>query len=216
MTFFRSVHHELLHLDSSVLGQLSVSRRLSALVVEEWQRRHPGIKVTYRDLVSHPIPALGTDLNGSREPDALGEAVFDGFMAADVIVIGAPMYNFGIPTQLKAWIDRIAIPGKVFRYGANGPEGLAGGKKVIIASSRGGVYSQGPRHRPISRNPICAPYLASSAFATGSLFVPRAWRWERSTRRSPCRLRATRSARFWPRRRDADDVALRDSRKLLL
>ncbi|MGH8215956.1 MAG: FMN-dependent NADH-azoreductase, partial [Rhodanobacteraceae bacterium] len=61
-----------------------------------------------------------------------------------VIVIGAPMYNFGISTQLKAWIDRIDIPGKVFRYGANGPEGLAGGKKVIIASSRGGIYSQGP------------------------------------------------------------------------
>ena len=134
----------LLHLDSSVLGQLSVSRQLSASVVEEWQRRHPGIKVTYRDLATNPIPHWVPIADGSREPDALGEAVFNEFMAADVIVIGAPMYNFGIPTQLKAWIDRIAIPGKVFRYGANGPEGLAGGKKVIIASSRGGVYSQGP------------------------------------------------------------------------
>ena len=135
---------KLLHLDSSVLGQLSVSRQLSALVVEEWQRRHPGIKVTYRDLVAHPIPHWVPIADASREPDALGEVIFEEFMAADVIVIGAPMYNFGVPTQLKAWIDRIAIPGKVFRYGANGPEGLAGGKKVIIASSRGGVYSEGP------------------------------------------------------------------------
>lgn len=135
---------KLLHLDSSVLGQLSVSRQLSAWVVKDWHRRYPDIKITYRDLASDPIPHWMPVADASREPDALGEAVFDEFMAADVVVIGAPMYNFGIPTQLKAWIDRIAIPGKVFRYGANGPEGLIDGKKVIIASSRGGVYSEGP------------------------------------------------------------------------
>ncbi|MGH8233810.1 MAG: FMN-dependent NADH-azoreductase [Rhodanobacteraceae bacterium] len=135
---------KLLHLDSSALGQFSVSRQLSALIVQEWKRRQPGIQITYRDLVANPIPHWVPVVDASREPDGLGQAVFDEFMAADVIVIGAPMYNFGISTQLKAWIDRIAIPGKVFRYGANGPEGLAGGKKVVIASSRGGIYSQGP------------------------------------------------------------------------
>ncbi|MGH8233672.1 MAG: FMN-dependent NADH-azoreductase [Rhodanobacteraceae bacterium] len=135
---------KLLHLDSSALGQFSVSRQLGALIVQEWKRRQPGIQITYRDLVVNPIPHWVPVVDASREPDALGESVFDEFMAADVIVIGAPMYNFGIATQLKAWIDRIAIPGKVFRYGAKGPEGLAGGKKVIIASSRGGIYSQGP------------------------------------------------------------------------
>lgn len=135
---------KLLHLDSSVLGQFSASRELSALIVQEWKRRQPGIQITYRDLVANPIPHWIPAVEASREPDALGEAVFDDFMAADVIVIGAPMYNFGIPTQLKAWIDRIAIPGKAFRYGPNGPEGLAGGKKVVIASSRGGIYSHGP------------------------------------------------------------------------
>ena len=135
---------KLLHLDSSALGQFSVSRQLSAMIVREWKRRQPGIEITYRDLAANPIPHWMPVVDASREPDALGQAVFDEFMAADVIVIGAPMYNFGISTQLKAWIDRIAIPGKVFRYGANGPEGLAGGKKVIIASSRGGIYSQGP------------------------------------------------------------------------
>jgi FMN-dependent NADH-azoreductase len=134
----------LLHLDSSALGEFSVSRQLSAQIVEEWKRRQPGIEVTYRDLAANPLPHWVPVADASREASSLGQAVFDEFMAADVIVIGAPMYNFGIPTQLKAWIDRIAIPGKVFRYGPNGPEGLAGGKKVVIASSRGGIYSNGP------------------------------------------------------------------------
>jgi FMN-dependent NADH-azoreductase len=75
---------------------------------------------------------------------ALGNQMLEDFLAADIVVIGAPMYNFGIPSQLKAWIDRIAVAGKTFRYGANGPEGLAGGKRVIIASSRGGMYVEGP------------------------------------------------------------------------
>jgi FMN-dependent NADH-azoreductase len=79
--------------------------------------------------------------DASRDPDGLGQAVLADFLAADVIVIGAPMYNFGIPSQLKAWIDRIAVPGKTFRYTETGPEGLAGGKKVIVASTRGGIYS---------------------------------------------------------------------------
>ena len=135
---------KLLHLDSSALGQFSVSRELSALIVQQWKRRHPGIQVTYRDLAANPLPHWQPVVDASRDPNDLGQAVFDEFMAADVIVIGAPMYNFGISTQLKAWIDRIAIPGQVFRYGPNGPEGLAGGKKVIIASSRGGIYSTGP------------------------------------------------------------------------
>lgn len=134
---------KLLHLDSSALGLHSVSRELTASIVQEWQRKHQGLDVTYRDLVAEPIPHWTPVVDASREPDALGQAVSDEFMNADVIVIGAPMYNFGIPTQLKAWIDRIAVPGKVFRYTANGPKGLAGGKKVIIASSRGGIYSEG-------------------------------------------------------------------------
>src|SRR6201999_2591982 len=71
-------------------------------------------------------------------------AMMQEFLAADVVVIGAPMYNFSVPSQLKAWIDRIAVAGRTFRYGANGPEGLAGGKKVVVISSRGGVYSAGP------------------------------------------------------------------------
>ena len=74
---------------------------------------------------------------------AASQAVLDEFLGADIVVIGAPMYNFGIPSQLKAWIDRIAVAGKTFRYTANGPEGLAGNKRVIVAVSRGGLYGAG-------------------------------------------------------------------------
>src|SRR6202012_3032201 len=74
---------------------------------------------------------------------AAGQAVLEEFLAADIIVIGAPMYNFTIPSQLKAWIDRIVVGGKTFKYGANGPEGLAGNKRVIVAISRGGFYGAG-------------------------------------------------------------------------
>ena len=69
--------------------------------------------------------------------------VLDEFLAADTVVIGAPMYNFTLPTQLKAWIDRILVAGKTFRYTENGPEGLAGGKRVIVALARGGFYNEG-------------------------------------------------------------------------
>ena len=76
-----------------------------------------------------------------RAENALSEQLVSQFLAAEVIVIGAPFYNFSIPTQLKAWIDRLAQPGRTFRYTEKGPEGLAKGKTVIVASTRGGVYS---------------------------------------------------------------------------
>src|SRR5699024_8984421 len=101
-------------------------------------------EVAYHDLSADPIPHWQPVADVSREPDGIGERVLNDFLDADVIVIGAPMYNFGIPSQLKAWIDRVAVPGKTFRYTADGPEGLAGGKRVIVASARGGIYSEGP------------------------------------------------------------------------
>src|SRR5690606_27231630 len=73
----------------------------------------------------------------------VGGEVLEEFLAADTVVVGAPMYNFGIPSTLKAWIDRLAIPGRTFRYTEKGPEGLAGGKKVVIVSARGGLYAAG-------------------------------------------------------------------------
>lgn len=142
----------ILHLDSSITGQGSATRELSQAVVTELLRAHPAARVTRRDLEADPIPHLDSKSIGSLqtvdEPVLEGEgartaALLQEFLAADVVVIGAPMYNFGIPSQLKAWFDRVLVAGKTFRYTANGPEGLAGGKKVIVASARGGVYSPG-------------------------------------------------------------------------
>jgi len=144
---------KLLHIDSSITGENSASRKLSQQIVNAWVAQHPGTHVQHLDLVAHApqhftmnamAPRTGqTDGLSSEQiaENTLSETLVSDFLAADVIVIGAPLYNFSIPTQLKAWIDRIAQPGRTFRYTAQGPEGLAKGKTVIIASSRGGVYS---------------------------------------------------------------------------
>jgi len=145
---------KLLHVDSSILGAGSVSRTLSAEIVADQQRRHPGLSVTTRDLGVDPIGHLsGAHLAAFQgtAPEtevlgrdvALGQAALEEFLAADIVVVGAPMYNFSIPSQLKAWIDRILIAGRTFRYTATGPEGLAKGKRVIVAVSRGGYYGPG-------------------------------------------------------------------------
>ena len=148
---------KLLHVDSSALGANSVSRQLSQRIVAQWRAAHPGTVVEYLDLAVDAPTHLSSDSLGFRmAPDAEGlsevqrrenqisEQLVSQFLAADVVVVGAPMYNFSIPTQLKAWIDRIAQAGRTFTYTDKGPQGLAGGKKVVIASSRGGVYSSSP------------------------------------------------------------------------
>jgi FMN-dependent NADH-azoreductase len=145
---------KLLHIDASILGANSASRQLSSAVVERLRRATPDLEVTYRDLAADPLWHLtGAHLAAAqgaspesaelRQDMATGLAVLDEFLVADIVVIGAPMYNFTIPSQLKAWIDRIVVAGKTFRYGASGPEGLAGNKRVIIAISRGGLYGPG-------------------------------------------------------------------------
>jgi FMN-dependent NADH-azoreductase len=135
---------KLLHLDASPLGQHSVSRALTAAVVAQINRETPNTQVTYRDLAAQALPHWTPVVDAESEAAKLGETVMGEFLAADVIVIGAPMYNFSIPSQLKAWIDRIAVAGKTFRYTESGPQGLANGKRVVVVSSRGGVYSTGP------------------------------------------------------------------------
>ncbi|TLY52973.1 MAG: FMN-dependent NADH-azoreductase [Gammaproteobacteria bacterium] len=137
---------KLLHLDSSVLGASSVTRELSAAIVANWKGLHPGLKVAYRDLDHDPVPHLtARSLAKADAAEASNaERILEQFLDSNVIVIGAPMYNFGIPSTLKAWIDRIAVAGKTFRYTATGPEGLVGGKRVIIASARGGIHGNGP------------------------------------------------------------------------
>ena len=137
---------KLLHIDSSALGADSASRELSAAIVARWQADAPGLSIQYRDLDSNPLPHLDGSALAKADPAQAEESerVLQQFLDADVVVIGAPMYNFAIPSTLKAWIDRIAVAGRTFRYTDNGPEGLAGGKRVIIASARGGLHAGAP------------------------------------------------------------------------
>lgn len=148
---------KLLHIDSSISGAASVSRQLSAAIVSEWKRQLPGLEVVRRDLTADPLPHLDGAILAAAQPGAAadtatraqaerGAAALEEFLAADIVVIGTPMYNFGMPSQLKAWLDRIIIAGRTFRYDASGVKGLATGKKVIMASSRGGLYAPGMPH----------------------------------------------------------------------
>jgi FMN-dependent NADH-azoreductase len=146
----------LLHIDSSILGDGSVSRKLSAKTVDKLVAAAPVTKVVYRDLAADPLAHLSGDYlgaaqnpGGEHEPTvaadlAEGSAVLQEFLAADTVVIGVAVYNFTIASQLKAWVDRVLVAGQTFRYGADGrPEGLVGDKRVILTVARGGFYGPG-------------------------------------------------------------------------
>ena len=133
---------KVLQIDSSILEENSVTKELSAYIVSHINSVKPDADVTAYNLDKDPIPFLSSTSFNDEDQQKLGDKVMDEFMAADILVIGAPMYNFGIPAQLKAWIDRIAVAGKTFKYTENGPVGLVSNKQVIIVSSRGGVYSE--------------------------------------------------------------------------
>ena len=148
----------LLHLDSSILGGNSVSRTLSAAIVARLKTETPDLHVTYRDLVASPISHLSGAYLAGQNPDvqhdqamqedlSLGGKVLEEFLAADILVVGVALYNFTVSSQLKAWVDRVLVAGKTFHYTDKGAEGLAGGKRVILAVARGGVYSPGSPHQ---------------------------------------------------------------------
>jgi len=144
---------KLLHIDSSILSAHSTSRLLTAEIVAAWKTAHTDTAVEYLDLAADAPSHFGPDALGiktgvqaqpteaQQRENALSEKLVNQFLAADVIVVGAPLYNFSVPTQLKAWIDRLAQVGRTFKYTDKGPVGLAGGKTVIVASTRGGIYS---------------------------------------------------------------------------
>jgi FMN-dependent NADH-azoreductase len=147
----------LLHIDSSIQGERSVTCELTKAIVADLHSKRPDLQVHYLNLATKPLTHLTLDLLASDHPLAgagvggpddphsrlAGEEALDEFLAADVVVIGAPMYNFTVPTQLKAWVDRILVPGRTFRYSSAGPEGLMGGKRVIVAAAAGGFYGAG-------------------------------------------------------------------------
>ncbi|QXH70616.1 FMN-dependent NADH-azoreductase [Pseudomonas atacamensis] len=144
---------KLLHIDSSILGDNSASRQLSRQVVDAWQAAEPSAVVIYRDLAADAISHFSSTTlvaavttaelrDAAQQHEAeLSASTLAEFIAADAVVIAAPMYNFTVPTQLKAWIDRVAVAGQTFRYTEAGPEGLCGGKKVVIVSTSGGIHA---------------------------------------------------------------------------
>src|SRR5690348_6659985 len=144
----------ILHIDSAITGEASASRELSAAIVRELTAANPAQRVTYRDLAAGPLPHLTLPAFGEAD----SQAALAEFKAADTVVIGAPMYNFTISSQLKAWLDRILVAGETFRYTEAGPEGLAGGKRVIVAIARGGLYGEDTAQRSIEH---AERYLAS-------------------------------------------------------
>lgn len=149
---------KILRIDSSILGEHSVSRELTGAIIDKLKADLPGAEIVSRDLVAeglthavpatlpsaHPVAQMAGPLQGEA---ALGRAASDAlleeFLIADIVVIGAPMYNFTIPTHLKAWVDRILVPGTTFGYTEQGPAGLMGAKRAIIAVTRGGFYGPG-------------------------------------------------------------------------
>ena len=148
--------NNILVLNSSVLGEESVSKTLVEEAVQRLLERKPHATVVRRDLGTEPIPHLTTatvaGVRGVPTTEAelaarsLSDTLIDELQAADTLVIGAPMYNFSIPTGLRAWFDHVLRPGKTFSYSEAGPQGLVTGKRVIIIESRGGHYSEGPAH----------------------------------------------------------------------
>lgn len=146
---------KILQIDSSTTGEESVTRELTAAIVAHLKAQQPDAEVVTLDLGTNPIAHLSSVSTGALRlpPEAQSDAMkataagelahLRQFLETDVAVIGAPMYNFSIPSQLKAWLDRLAVPGVSFTYSEAGPKGLAGDTRVIIASSQGGTYEAG-------------------------------------------------------------------------
>ena len=147
---------DILFVSSSPRGGESYSHRIARRVVSDLVASNPGARVVVRDVAKQPLPHIDAAFGAGRivpaekrsEADwqalALSDALVDQLLAADVIVVAAPMHNFGLPSSLKAWIDHIVRPGRTFSYSEMGPQGLATGKKAVVVLARGGVYSEGP------------------------------------------------------------------------
>jgi FMN-dependent NADH-azoreductase len=147
---------KVLHIDSSVRSTGSLTRQLGSEFIAKLKAADASTTVATRDLATSPVPHLTEQMLGAYFTPAeqrnaeqaftikTSDTLVDELLAADTIVIGAPMYNFSVTSGLKAWIDHVARAGRTFKYGANGPEGLVSGKKVIVFVATGGAYSEGP------------------------------------------------------------------------
>jgi FMN-dependent NADH-azoreductase len=148
---------------SSALGDASVSNRLVGELIDRLRERHPTLETVVRDLGSDPVPHLVPDTvsairgtpatSAARDALALSDVLIAEIQAADLIVIGSPMYNFGMASTLKAWFDHVLRAGVTFRYTEAGPEGLVKGKKAVVVETRAGFYSDGPGAAMDSQEP---------------------------------------------------------------
>ena len=140
-------------IESSARQQDSFSRQLTQQFIQQWHEAHPGDTITVRDLAVSPVPHLDANLLGGwMKPEAQRSAeeqaslqrsneLTDELLAADVLVMAAPMYNFAIPSTLKAWLDHVLRAGVTFKYTESGPQGLLTGKKAYVLTARGGIYA---------------------------------------------------------------------------
>ncbi|MBA4268097.1 MAG: FMN-dependent NADH-azoreductase [Methylobacterium sp.] len=154
----------LLVINSSAAGAASVSKQLIDETVARLRTADPALVVVERDLGANPVPHLTTDSTAAirgaepandaqRAAKALSDSLVAELKAADTLIIGAPMYNFGIPSTLKSWFDHVLRAGVTFKYGEKGPVGLLEGKRAIVVESRGGIYSSGPTKALDSQEP---------------------------------------------------------------
>src|ERR1700722_10258689 len=160
--------HTLLQIDSSPMGERSISRKLTEKFADSWRKSHPGGRVIVRDLCTLELPVVNGSWIGAvytpaeartaeqTEALALSEALIADLQEADEYVLGVPMHNFSVPSSLKLWIDQISRVGKTFTYSAAGPKGLLTGKKATMLLASGGVYETGS---PMASFDFVAPYL---------------------------------------------------------
>jgi FMN-dependent NADH-azoreductase len=162
---------QLLHIDSSVQGDRSISRRLTARAADRWRATHPGGAVTYRDLAVNPIPHLDAETGTARlvpaeartaaqdTSYALSVALVDEIKNADTVLLGVPLYNFGAPSTVKAWVDHIVAPGLSMDAETGG--GLLGGTDFIVLASRGGGYGPGTQREGWDHAEAWLPHAVS-------------------------------------------------------
>ena len=166
----------LLAIDFSPRGPLSVSKTLTDRFVSAWTERHPDAAVIHRDVGANPPPHLDGETIGAffvppedrdgaqRDKVALSDTLVDEFEAADLVVLGVPMFNFGSPSGFKAWVDHVVRPGRTFRYTESGIEGMMGGRRVVVLTARGGDYAEGA---PFAAFDQQAPYIRTVFGALG-------------------------------------------------
>lgn len=164
---------KLLHIDTSIQPTGSLSREMSASAADRFKQETPSLEVQYLDLASNPLPHLTGSVFGAiikdidtagfseaeRDDIVASRKALEDFMAADIVLLGVPLYNYSVPSTLRAWIDRIVVFGKTFRYGGpNQPIGLAAGKRVIVTLARGGNFAEGS---PSAQHEHAETYLRS-------------------------------------------------------